>query len=450
MSLRSLFVVFVILIPGFIWALFSRFAALLLYLWYAFFRPQDWIYWDIASLRLSLVIGLLLLISCLLTGVVPNLTHPLSLGALAFLGAILVAQTQAINQTIGWQWIDFFGRLLLVSLLAVSLMRTPRQWIRVLSVVAGSLGFYGAKAGFVSMVGGGVQYSDGLAGAFIDNNGYALAIVMVIPLLIVLAQNAELAFDDLVPAWTVRWIRIGLFASVPLCAYCVVSTFSRGGFLAMAAALVAFLLFHPHRVRILVALTVLAVVAYITVPLPAGYVERVQSITDTRGHRPEDDPGEGRLYFWSMAMRMASDHPFGVGIKNFESNYDSYDTLRGAYGQHRAVHSSHFEVLAEVGYDGTVIWIGLFVYAFVLLFRIRRRGGTPGLDPRVARLFQTASVGLIVSQVGFLVGGAFVADALNDLSWVTFALIASLDIISAQLTKAAAPVAGRVELAIAR
>jgi O-antigen ligase len=191
-------------------------------------------------------------------------------------------------------------------------------------------------------------------------------------------------------------------------------------------------------------LAVLAVVAYNTVPLPAGYVERVQSITDTRGHRPEDDPSEGRLYFWAMAMRMASDHPLGVGIGNFESNYDSYDTLRGAYGQRRAAHSSHFEVLAEVGYDGTVIWIGLFVYAFVLLFRIRRRGRTPGLDPQVARLFQTAPVGLIVSLVGFLVGGAFVAAALNDLSWVTFALIASLDIISAQLTKAAAPAAAIV------
>src|SRR5579863_1623481 len=98
MSLRSLFVIFVIMIPGTFLAFTSRLRALLMYLWYGFFRPQDWIYVDITSLRLSLMYGLILLIPALFTGVFPNVTHPLSVGSLAFLGAALLAQIGAVNQ----------------------------------------------------------------------------------------------------------------------------------------------------------------------------------------------------------------------------------------------------------------------------------------------------------------------------------------------------------------
>ena len=39
----------------------------------------------------------------------------------------------------------------------------------------------------------------------------------------------------------------------------------------------------------------------------------------------------------------------------------------------------------------------------------------------------TMANGLMVSMVGFIVGGAFVASALNDVTWLTFAMMASLD-----------------------
>jgi hypothetical protein len=37
---------------------------------------------------------------------------------------------------------------------------------------------------------------------------------------------------------------------------------------------------------------------------------------------------------------------------------------------------------------------------------------------------------LIASMVGFLIGGAFLSAALNDITWLTFGLIASLDRVS--------------------
>jgi hypothetical protein len=75
--------------------------------------------------------------------------------------------------------------------------------------------------------------------------------------------------------------------------------------------------------------------------------------------------------------------------------------------------------------------------AFRYAFRIRRRGRHPGLSPEDQRLFSAAGTALIASMAGFFVGGAFVAMALNDLTWVTFALVAALDRISAQACQAA-------------
>jgi hypothetical protein len=46
-------------------------------------------------------------------------------------------------------------------------------------------------------------------------------------------------------------------------------------------------------------------------------------------------------------------------------------------------------------------------------------------------LFTSAANALIAAMAAFLVGGSFVAMALNDLTWLTFALVAALDRVSA-------------------
>lgn len=433
--LRSIFV-FSILIPGVVLAFTSRYRALLLYFWFAFFRPQDWMWFDITSWRPSLFLGLLLVVPSVLTGVLPTLGHFLCVGSVLFVLSALAAQVAAVDQSVGWYWIDEMGRLVLICLFAVTVIKTPRDWMRAVAVIAASLGFYGIKAGLASLLAGGAMYAEGLSGAFTDNNGYALAIVMVMPLIALVGQNASVTFEGLLPSWTSRWIRIACFVSLPLCAYTVVSTFSRSGFLALLAALAAWVAFHRRRFRIFVAVAAISYAATF-VPLPRGYMDRLNTIrTAVQSGQPDAPPdqdvSEGRLYFWTIAMRMARDHPFGVGMRNFGSAFPAYDVTGGAYGENRDVHSSHFQVLAELGYPGLLVWVAQFAYGFRVAFRVRRRGRVATLTPSVAHLFTTAPVALIASMTGFLVGGSFISAALNDLTWVTFALLAALDRISAR------------------
>jgi O-antigen ligase len=123
------------------------------------------------------------------------------------------------------------------------------------------------------------------------------------------------------------------------------------------------------------------------------------------------------------------DRPMGVGLFNYESVYDRYDFLGGKFGERRSVHSSHFQVLAETGLLGAFAWTGLFGYSIIIIFRIRRRGFLATV-PEDKKTYITSANALMASMMAFLVGGAFIAMALNDLTWVTFALLAALDRIS--------------------
>ena len=112
--LRTLFV-FGILGIGVPMALYQPFYALLLYLWWALFRPEFFVWFDLAPYRLSLVLGIVLLLRTALGGKFPNVSHPLSIGALAFLLIAFVGQVTAVSPALAWFWFDYFARLVIVS-----------------------------------------------------------------------------------------------------------------------------------------------------------------------------------------------------------------------------------------------------------------------------------------------------------------------------------------------
>src|SRR5262249_26774599 len=141
-----------------------------------------------------------------------------------------------------------------------------------------------------------------------------------------------------------------------------------------------------------------------------------------------DNSAISRLHFWRVAVSMALDRPLcGIGLWGYGSAYNSYDFLHGKYGYKRAVHSSHFQVLAEMGFPGATVWIWLFVYTYLILFRIRVRSRNPHMSVEESCFFFTLANAMIASITAFLVGGSFVASALNDLTWLTFVLVVALD-----------------------
>lgn len=430
--LRTLFILS-ILVPGCYMALRSRYFALLMYLWFALFRPQDWMWIDITSLRLSLVLGVVLLVPALVAGRYPNVTHPLSLGMLGFFLSTVLSQLTAVRPDLGWPWVDFTFRLILTCMMLVTLSSDRMRLVGVVGVVACSLGFHASKAGLAYAVGGGTRFADGLSGAFVDNNGYALGTVMIMPLLLVTAQNV----NQLHTGRWLPWLRRGLFLSLPLCALAVVGTYSRGGFVSLSAATLVFILLQRRRVPALTAVAVLFTLGALFVPIPQSYLDRLQTI------RTYDEIGEdsamSRPHFWRVGIQMGLEHPLGVGLRQYEQAYDEFDTTFGRYGRKRSVHSSHVQVFAELGIIGATFWAFLFAYASYVCLSVRRRSADPALTPERRQFLFTMSNALMTSMAGFMTGGAFLSLALNDLTWLTFAMVGALDRIST--SEEVAPVA---------
>jgi probable O-glycosylation ligase (exosortase A-associated) len=437
--LRSLLII-AILIPGFFAALRDRYTALVMYLWFGMFRPQDWIWIDITSLRLSMVFGVVLLVPALAAGLLPNATHPLSLGMILFLLSGLVSQVGAVQPETGWVWVDFMFRLIITCTLLITLTTSSKRVIGILAVIGGSLGFHAAKAGLLFVVVGGTRFADGLSGAFVDNNGYAMGTVMIMPMLFATAQNIHHLVPT--PGAIQTWARRGLYASVPLCLFAVIGTYSRGGFLALSAACLVFLMLQRHRFIMLTSLVVVVTVVLTLVPLPQSYTERLQTIQTYK--EVGESSALSRPHFWKVGINMGMSRPFGVGMRQYEAAYDRYDFLHGEFGTGRSVHSSHVQVFAEQGFFGFLVWIGMLGWAFLTCLRIRSRSRNPRLSADDSRLLLTTANAMMSSMAGFIVGGSFIALALNDVTWLTFALIAAVDRLSVRMCAEAAPELARL------
>jgi probable O-glycosylation ligase (exosortase A-associated) len=397
-------------------------------LWFALFRPQDWLWIDITSLRLSMVFGIVLLGPAIITGVLPDITHPLSVGMVLFLASSVISQITAVQPAIGWQWIDFLLRLFLACMLLVRLSSDQKRLVGVIAVIGGSLGFHAAKAGLAYVIGGGTRFADGLAGAFVDNNGYALGTVMIMPLLIVAAQNIHVLVPE---GWLRTWSQRAFYAAVPLCMFAVVGTYSRGGFVALSAAGLVFLLLQRRRFTALVVVAATALVLVAVVPIPQSYLDRLETIQTYK--EVGEDSALSRPHFWRVGFMMGMSNPFGVGLRQYEAAYDKYDFLFGRFGRRRAVRNAHVQVFAELGFLGATVWVAMFAYAFFACLRVRARSRLAHVPPDDARVLFTLANGLLTSMTGFVVGGAFLALALNDLTWLTFAMVAALDRLSLKM-----------------
>lgn len=415
--LRTVFVL-LILVPGLTAAIFSRFAALLLYVWFAMFRPQEWLWVDVSRFRPSLVIGAMLVGPCLATGVFPVVAHPLGLGSLLFLGVNVFPQLGAIRPDVGWEWLGYLTRLVVVSLLVAPLAATPTRLLAVVGVLAGSFLFHSAKAGLASILSGGTTYYAGLAGAFSDNNGYAVGTAMAMFLLIGVAQNIR---------WRLaRWSLLA--AAGPLSAMTVISLFSRSGFLAMATGLATFVALQRSWRTLLLVLLVSATLAYL--PIPTGYADRLAFISDYDTTTTADESAMGRLHFWGVAVDMVKARPLGVGLRNFEYTYDFFDSSNGRYGSGRAVHNTLLQVLAESGVTGFALYCFLLIAALRALFRVRARARNVALSPDLRHLYFTLANGMLASMAAFLIGGTFISMALNDLTWLTLGAVIGIDRLS--------------------
>jgi probable O-glycosylation ligase (exosortase A-associated) len=304
---------------------------------------------------------------------------------------LLVSCLTATHRDVAFEKFQDITKVILIAFMTTVLVTDGKRFRISVAVIALSLGFLGMKYGVYGILRGGVHFTRGVGGMIGDNNDFALALNMALPLLL---------FTGL---WMKsRWVRWAALGLVPLTAITVVFTHSRSGCRGLAAS-VLYLTFRRRREALAIAaVVVLAAVGRLVVP--ASYYERIASI----GNYQEDGSSMGRLNAWSASFHMANDYPiFGVGLDNFLFMFQYYapdpDDVHVA-------HNTWLQVLAEAGYIGLLAYVVLFMAAWGTLFSTERLARRHGI-----RWAGDAARFLEASTLAFMVGGTFLNRAHFDL-----------------------------------
>lgn len=176
----------------------------------------------------------------------------------------------------------------------------------------------------------------------------------------------------------------------------VIVTFSRAGFLTLAAMGLVGLLALARR-RPLALLGAVALLVAGSTMLPEGYFKRLSTITDIAS----DTTGsaQGRWNDALVAIEVAARNPItGVGL---DQNVLALNQERGATW--REVHNVYLQYAVDLGVPGLALFLALFVSLFKTAGRVRRSGRRV----RATRDVAVAAGGVQVALVAFAVAAFF-------------------------------------------
>jgi putative inorganic carbon (hco3(-)) transporter len=315
-------------------------------------------------------------------------------------------------------------KILLMTFVTMSLFqdRARLRWLYM--VPALGLGFYGVKGAlWVLRTGGGEIVFGPDMSFFADNNTLGLALCMILPLLLCLSREEERP-----------WLKQILRLSFGLSIIAILFTYSRGAFLGLAVVLSVLIWRSPWRMRFATAILLAALIA---APLaPDRLWERIGSISKQDSAETRDNSSAMRLSAWETAWNIALSRPFtGAGFRALWND----DVWLIYFGEHPFgmpdAHSLYFEVLAEQGFLGLGLYLGVLISTLLTLRRLRRSWRDHPQHGYISRYAEMTQLSLYP----YLVSGAFVGVAYFDLYFLLVGTTGMLHALSRAAEAAAVP-----------
>jgi len=304
-----------------------------------------------------------------------------------------------------WQKVATIQAFIIVTLIIMQ----SRERIQALMLVSAlSIAFFGVKGGIYTIQTNGQGMVLGPPGGFHQGNTeISLAITMSVPLLWWMHMHS-----------TRTWQKVALKISIALCAVAVLGSYSRGGLLAILG--MATFLWLKSRQKAAITMLAVILIPVLLSTMPDRWFEKMNTIQTYQ----QDTSAMGRINAWHFAVNLANAHPFtGGGFEVFTpQNFRTYAPNPTDF--HDA-HSIWFEMLAEHGYVGLLLFIFFWIFTWRTGTRIIR--DTKGRENLVwardlAAMVQT-------SLVGFFVGGTFLGLAYWDFPYVLMCLLVGTEIV---------------------
>ncbi|QDU67428.1 putative O-glycosylation ligase, exosortase A system-associated [Engelhardtia mirabilis] len=385
---------------------------LVMFSWLAYMRVQDLTWGFAKSFRWSFYIAIIMFVGFALKKkdrfFKPDIRNYMMMGMVVMVALGVAFGPPGADPTFQVKRLIEFAKIVGIALFTTGVVRTREHMRLLIWVIALSFGFYGVKNGIWGiMTLGRTPIKQGPGGLMFDNNDFSLALCMAIPMLWMIGESEK------------RQVLSRAFkAMVPLTAFTVLLTQSRGGLLSLVGCIGVLVWHSKHRVKAIIAGLVLAVVGFAM--MPDGMRDRFMSIRNFR----TEGSAQSRFRSWSVAIRMATANPLlGVGLSNFRGSYLKYQpnpTAREMAGQDIYVaHNSYLQIWAETGTISLLLYLGLIVLSFVTIWRVRAKAR---LRYESSWIINYATM-FEASLVAFVIGSTFLNRAHFDLVYHWFAVI---------------------------
>lgn len=296
-------------------------------------------------------------------------------------------------------------KVLLMTLVVASVVRTRKEILGLIVVVAGSIAFFGIKGGVFTLLTGGAHRVWGPPYSVIEgNNELAVALIITVPLLYYLALQIPLLKDlpvlKRIPA---NWMRLGLYGAILGCLLSALGSHSRGALLAMLS--MGAVLWWRSKAKLPLAMVAVALGVAAVVFMPPEWLGRMHTIETYQ----QDESAMGRINAWTMAFNIANDRITGAGfVTDSPLIYQRYAPNPSFV---IVAHSIYFQMLGEHGYIGLLLYLAFWISTYRIAGRlVKLAGGKADLQ-----WAQTLGSMGKVSLIGFAVGGAFLSLAYWDM-----------------------------------
>lgn len=398
-------------------ALGNAFAAYLLWGWTSLVAIDNYVFGFMTDVRMNMLFALIALGTLLMGKDKEKGPWAINRTSVLLIAFLVQATFSAIfayeGNVLNWELYEKLAKtLLFVLLMPLVVTRRYRIYAMILMICLG-LGFHGLIDGLKFFSSGGSHLVRGFR-KFGDNNHLAIALVMVIPLLLYIAQYASS-----------RLVRIAALGSVLVTVGAIIGTRSRGGFISLAA--VGFWLVLSSRRKLGGVAALVAAIGIGVALAPASWTERMETIKSAE----EDSSFLQRVEAWQVSSAIALKNPIlggGFHAVQIQSVWERFRGNPGLLGfvsirqpsqVFRAAHSIYFEVLGDFGFLGFFIFFAILINALVSALEIRHLAAADQQLEWATDL----SRALAAVVFGFMVGGGGVSLAYSEAIYVTAMLM---------------------------
>jgi probable O-glycosylation ligase (exosortase A-associated) len=398
-------------------SLIQPFAGVLFWTWVGYFNPQDFTYGIASKIPFALLVAIPTMAGLIVTKrkQLPPLTIETGLMLLLWFWFCITTVNVYFSPTLVHHWTDSIqflwrvSKILLMVFVALALVTDSKRLRWWYLVTAASFAFFALKGSVFGVFTGGQDKVYGPKNSMIyDNNDFGLAMNMALPMFVAFARTEESRF--------LRW---GFWAAVPMGIVAIILTYSRGAMLGLVTVLFAMMMKSRRRFLGLAGTGI--AIAIIWVIAPAKWIERMLTLKNVSA----DQSALARFHSWTFAYRFFLDHPIlGGGFQTFTAPlYGRYNLLADRV---QGPHSIYFQVLAEHGGPGLILFLALIASCLWSCSRLRRAFlRRPGSE-NLALYADMIQLGLIT----FLVSGAFLGRAYFDLFYQLVATVIVLKMLA--------------------